>query len=261
MKKYLLTFLLASCAATPSAPTTVEDQPAPISAPSSPAQPDLPKPAGLESTCPSPGVYHAVDLSQPVTRKFLDAARYLGIRTIIRYYEYPVETIRGKLPKLEEIALINMYGFNLLGVFQHNNNVIRTFTSARGKADAERSVELSRLWNVPVGAAIYFGVDFDASPAEQSDVKAYFQQASPIVRAAGFKVGVYGSGLTLKSLLAAGLVDYTWISMSTGFNGTREFTASGKWNLKQSKDVNCGGINVDFNMKGEADDYGQWSIK
>ncbi len=103
------------------------------------------KPAVLETSCPAPGAFEAADLSMPVDQTFLDTAKYLGIRTIIRYGDYEVETIKGKTPKLEERKLIQSNGLSELFVIQHNNNRLETFTPARGKADAERMLKLYPL--------------------------------------------------------------------------------------------------------------------
>lgn len=225
----------------------------------------------LEKTCPAVGAYQAVDASEPVTQKFLFAMRALGVKTVIRYYDQVDETLRGKTPKLEELKLLAANGMNVLGVFQHNNRwknertgaLYHTFdgnyAAQRGPADAKRALELAKLWHQPMGSAIYFGVDFDADAAQMKQVLIYATNFAKVARAAGFKVGVYGSGDTLKQLKSAGLVDFTWVSQSTGFSGTKAYTASNAWNLLQAMPKDCGGINVDFD-KVNGVDFGQWKV-
>ena len=48
-----------------------------------------------------------------------------------------------------------------------------------------------------------------------------------------FRVGAYGSGHVLKRLLAEGLIQVPWISMSRLFLGTKEFFNSSNWLIRQ----------------------------
>ena len=121
---------------------------------------------------------------------------------------------------------------------------------------------MAKKWGQTKGSAIYFGVDFDPNLSEiKGPVADYANEFGRRVRGAGFRVGAYGSGLTLETLVALGRIDLTWLSMSTGFRRSKEFAASGKWNLKQTIDRNCGGINVDFDYVNPSQpDFGQWTL-
>lgn len=239
------------------------NKPVPVT-PEKPQEPGKPvtKPANLESTCPAPGVFGAVDLSQYATQRFLDTMKYLGVKTIIRYYDYPGSpTLPQKIPTAAELAMIKANGFKFCGVFQHSNNRIASFTKERGIKDAGKVLELAKLWKQPKGSGVYFGVDFDPSESEiVGPIEDYAFEFSKIIRGAGFRVGVYGSGLTLETLFAMGYIELTWLSMSTGFRKSKEYAASGKWNLKQVLDRNCGGINCDFDYVGKSADFGQWEL-
>ena len=223
---------------------------------------DYPKPAGLESTCPAPGAYQAVDLSQPITRKFLEAMRHLKVRRILRYGDWVQETIRNKTLKVSELELLKEFPEIEVGVvFQHNNSKPASFTAERGAIDARRMIELAKVWGMPAGEAMYFGVDWDSyKTSELAAVKAYFSAAAPIIRAAGFKMGAYANGTTLKNLLAWGLIeqDHAWLSNATGWSGTKDFNASMAWVMKQGLPRDCGGINVDFNLVNSKWDPGTW---
>ena len=258
----VLLALLFGCVKQPAAPeiqtaTAVATATSVATSTSTATQAPLKDPGKLEAGCPAKGVMGAVDISMPVTQHFLDAMAWLGVKTVVRYYEYDNQTIKGKLPSAAELKLIAGNGFSILGVFQHNNSSPATFTADRGNADAQRSVYLAGLWGQPKGSAIYFGVDFEPSAAQAANVDTYAANFSKVARAAGFKVGVYGSGDTLRRLKAAGLVDYTWVSQSTGFAGTKAYTASKAWALLQGMPKDCGGLNVDFDQVGVAD-FGQW---
>jgi hypothetical protein len=225
-------------------------------------QPKPGKPANLESTCPAPGVFGAVDLSQYCTQRFLDTMKYLGVKTILRYYDIPGSpTLREKIPTTAELALIKKNGFQFCGVFQHNNSKLASFTALRGASDAQVVLGLAAKWGQPKGSGVYFGVDFDPSESEMSHVKEYAKEFSKIIKGAGFRVGAYGSGLTLESLLAAGYIELAWLSMSTGFRHSKEFAASNRWHLQQVLDRDCGGINCDFDYVNPSNpDFGQWEL-
>lgn len=225
-----------------------------------PAEKPLPAPIkggvpNLESTCPAPGIFGAVDLSQYCTQRFLDAMKYLGVKTIVRYFDWPGSpTLPQKIPTAAELALIKKNGFKFLGIFQHSNNRIASFTPERGLKDAGVALELAKKWGQPQGAAIYFGIDFDPSAAEvNGPVTEYAKNFSRLVRGAGFRVGAYGSGLSLRTLLDAKIIDLAWLSMSTGFRESKDFK---RWNMKQVKDRTCGGINCDFDYTNG--DIGDW---
>lgn len=209
-----------------------------------PAQP-VKIPSKVETTCPAVGQFQAVDLSQPVTPRFLEMMRYLKVETVCRYYDWEQETIRNKTLTKPELELIHGAGLKACVVFQHNNSKLASFTSARGEIDAKRSLELAGKLGQPKGSVIFFGVDFDAyRDSDQVMVKSYFLKAAPMIRAAGYLIGAYGSGKTLDALFKAGLIDRKWLSMSTGFAGSKNYDT---WDMKQTLDRNCGGINVDFN--------------
>lgn len=235
----------------------------PITPAPKPANPPAKAPTNLEETCPAPGVFEAVDLSQYCTQRFLDTMKYLGVKTIIRYYDWPGSpTLPQKIPTAAELALIKKNDFQFCGVFQHSNNRISSFSAGRGKIDAGVAIELAKKWGQPKGSAIYFGVDFDPSQAEiNNQVKAYAAEFYKLAKSAGFRVGAYGSGLTLETLVAAGYVELTWLSMSAGFRKSKEYAESGRWNLKQTLDRDCGGLNVDFDYVNPAKpDFGQWRL-
>jgi hypothetical protein len=214
----------------------------------------------VESSCPKAGTVQAVDLSMPVDQHFLDVMKAINVNTVIRYYDQTNETIRGKTLLPTETTLLARNGFDVMTVFQHNNNVISSFTSARGTSDANRSLVLAAQNSQPKGSAIYFGVDGGwSTTAELTAIKTYFAKSAAIVRAAGYKVGVYGSGLTCTQLKAAGSVDYCWLANAKSWPNYSTVLATDDWVLSQKLPQNCGGKNVDFDvMNTRARDLGQF---
>ncbi len=100
-------------------------------------------------------------------------------------------------------------------------------------------------------------------------VKHYFAEVNRVLKADGhYRVGGYGSGATCNMLLKNKLVDFCWAAMSTGWPGSKQFLASGRWSMAQQLTTFCKGwsfngkerVRFDFNrMKGG--DIGQWSKK
>lgn len=209
-------------------------------------------PAIAPAGCPVKGAYQAIDISEAVTRKLLEAAKCAGIHTVIRYYDWPgQETIKGKIPTVEEMGLILVYGFNVLFVFQHNNGSYSTFQDAtRPAKDVAAILSLAEKFGQPKGSGVYIGVDADfGSTAEKETIKKYFAAISPKLREAGFKVGMYGGGANCTNLQAAKLIDLPcWIAASSwGWTGTTDVLAAGNYGLKQKVNQFCMSQSLDYN--------------
>jgi hypothetical protein len=223
----------------------------------------LSAPAALAaSKCPNALKAKAADVSLQVTDGFLKALKASGVRTIARYYDYPDETLPGKTLTQPEVDLIAARGLSLVVIFQHHNDHFESFTPERGDGDAVRSLELAGKYGQPKGSAIYFGVDGDwESAAEQAAIKAYFHAVRAKVAPAGYRVGMYGSGLTCKNLKAAGLVELCWLpgAMLEGLEWSLENDA---WQLWQQKQTSCAGVDIDLDRINKwQPDVGQFKPK
>jgi hypothetical protein len=100
-------------------------------------------------------------------------------------------------------------------------------------------------------------------------VDQYFRGVNRVMKADGrYRVGAYGSGAVCKYLLDKNLVSFCWLAMSTGWPGSKEFQASGRWSLIQQRTTFCKGwkfkdqemARFDFNRI-KSGDVGQWSKK
>lgn len=249
MKTYIL--LLAVTLTTPNLAHAFGSKPATVPGPSVPAP---------GSGCPTPGSVQAADLASIMDQKFIDEMKRLQVNTVIRYYDHTNETLSGKTLRASELDLVKRNGLDLMVVFQHYNNQITSFTAARGTSDANRTLQLAAQNRQPAGSAIYFGVDGGwYTAADVTKIKTYFTKAAPIVRAAGYKMGAYGSGMVCTELLKAGLTDYCWLSNATGWPGYQAFHATKQWTMVQKLPVKCGGKDVDFNVvNNEMREIGSW---
>ena len=213
-----------------------------------------------EHYCANDPRIEAVDLSAPVDQGFLDTMRGIGIRTIIRYYDHEDETLPGKTLRRDERNLILANGFKTAVVFQHNNNQFASFTTERGRQDAERSLVLARENSQPRSSAIYFGVDGPWQTAyELANVTAYFRQLKAKLPAFGYRIGVYGSGLVCNVLLSTGLADLCWLGAPTSWPDYHAYYQTRNWGLAQLRTSQCAGRSVDFNLANDrVADYGQF---
>ncbi|RJQ68072.1 DUF1906 domain-containing protein [Pseudonocardiaceae bacterium YIM PH 21723] len=93
----------------------------------------------------------------------------------------------------------------------------------------------------PANAAVYCTVDFDATPAQQPSINAYFQGVASILGRA--RLGAYGGYWPLSRLLDAGLVSYAWQTAAWSGNNIEN-----RAHLYQRVgSVNVAGIDCDTN--------------
>ncbi len=136
------------------------------------------------------------------------------------------------------------------------------FTAERGTTVAETVVTYAdEVLGQPSDTPLYYTVDYDAQECDFSAIRAFFAaaRAHHLGHAANggnwYKLGVYGSGAVCRMLAEAGLVEYTWLSESSGFLGSRDYAG---WNLHQTREGSFAGVDCDFNeSKGDA---GGWQL-
>jgi hypothetical protein len=202
----------------------------------------------------------AVDLSTPVDQSFLTTMRAAGVKTIIRYYDHEDETLPGKTLRRSERDAILINGFRTAVVFQHHNDQLASFTTLRGRLDAERSLALAAENAQPRGSAIYFGVDGAWQTSyELANILAYFKEVNAGLAGSGYRVGVYGSGLVCDVLQYSGLARLCWLGAPTSWPLYHAYYQTMNWGLVQLRTSQCGGRSVDFNLvNGIIVDYGQF---
>ncbi|MDE2384229.1 MAG: DUF1906 domain-containing protein [Alphaproteobacteria bacterium] len=109
----------------------------------------------------------AVDMSQPTNtittesgKSGYAALKAMGVKTIIRYYDWANEDISCKALLPQESDAILAAGFSIISVFQHENDDPESFfIKTRGTTDARQALSLAHANGQPSGSAIYFSVD------------------------------------------------------------------------------------------------------
>lgn len=182
----------------------------------------------------------AFDTNRDVTR-FIPWLLEQGFTTAIRYYSAAATPKR--VSRAEAEALVRA-GFTLVVVYQDYGNSPDGFSEAAGRLAGRRAHDYAQsVIGQPENSAIYFSVDFDASSNDLRDrIVPHFRGIADALAEAGggaalYRVGAYGSGLTLETLLGAGLTSLAWLSMSLGHRRSRDFHRSGAWHIHQKLEV------------------------
>lgn len=184
-----------------------------------------------------------IDTNHDTTRK-LGELKALGIETIIRYFNRHGPG-NEKVVKPDEARAIAAAGMKL-GIVYEYTDTLNQFTPDNGVADAQWTRAYASKVGMPANAGIYFAVDLDVSASQiRASIIPYFRAVSQQLPA--YRIGVYGSGLTCQMLLDAYLIDLTWISCSTGWQGSKAFVAAGKHNLLQHLPKTIAGLDTDPN--------------
>jgi len=187
--------------------------------------------------------FKALDTSQN-SRQQVPCLKNNGIVAIGRYYTRNRNNRKILTP--DEARTLSAAGIKIWPVYQNRHRLRADFSAAKGKQEADDALDYAmNVIGQPAGSAIYFAADFDVTRRElDSAVRPHFKAIKAAFAAAGnpYRIGVYGSGLVCKSLLGDGLVELTWLSQSSGFNGSRDFKRSGRWNILQALGVKgfCG---------------------
>jgi hypothetical protein len=182
-----------------------------------------------------------------------------GLRFVARYYS----DIASKTLSPSEARKLCDAGLQLVVVFQDKNNAADLFSADHGTSAATRALTLAASIGQPVGSAIYFAVDFDPSTGQLlGPVAAYFQAIHQVFTGAlaQYSLGVYGSGLTCRSIRNAGFAKFTWLSGSTGFQESKIFRPQA--NIVQaapSRNLFDGQLNIDDDVA-QSEEFGAFML-
>lgn len=175
-----------------------------------------------------------------------------GYSFVARYYSL---SANAKRTSAAELAAIGNAGLKRVVVYQNLHNAYSKFSSSIAQGDASDAISQAKSVGQTSGA-IYFAVDYDATSSEiDANIKAHFQTLKTMVNLAGYTLGVYGSSLVYKKLKEDGIVNYTWLAMSTGWGHGTQWN---NWNIHQTGGVTVGGISFDKNEASSTTGIGAW---
>ncbi len=185
--------------------------------------------------------YPVIDTPNNVTGS-LTRLKANGVTGIIRYCDRFSAWKQIKPPEAHAIA---QAGLELGLVYEHTAT---PSGEGLGYDDAAYCKAIASSLGMPHGAGVYFAVDYDPSQSTvRSNIIPYFRGIQRAFSGTGFRVGVYGSGLTCRLLKETHLVELTWPTCSRGFTESRIYVASRAWDIWQVEcDTSLAGLDVDL---------------
>ena len=190
--------------------------------------------------------------------RVIAAIRGANLDFVARYYRTP--TSRWPSLSASEAQLLSA-GLKVVAVWESASTDASYFSHLSGVDDSTSAYHQAQTIGQPAGSAIYFAVDYDASGTDiVGPINEYFRGIAAGFAAArgdgpGYKVGVYGSGAVCQALTHAGLAEYTWLAVSSGWAGSRTFAA---WNIKQGRALPS--LSFDHDSDEATDDYGGFQV-
>jgi hypothetical protein len=159
-----------------------------------------------------------------------------GFDFALRYYSDNA----AKNLSLGEARALSAAGMQIGVVWETRGTYPGYFTTAQGVSDGSAAFRMAHeVVKQPFGSAIYFAVDYDASQADlDGPVSKYFTGVHAGLFAAGggqpsYQVGVYGSGMSCRTLRERDAAAFSWLSQSTGFAGSRDYARNLQYDLIQ----------------------------
>jgi len=146
---------------------------------------------------------------------------------------------------------ITAAGLSIGIVFQSAGNSRQSFSKSKGRKDARSAFNYAiNTIGQPGNTAIYFAVDYNATKKDLSDkIIPHFREVNAINNSGEFsrkfRIGGYGSGLTLETLLKEGLIELSWLSQSTGHRRSKAFKESNIWTIFQHMPSKLCGLGLD----------------
>lgn len=174
------------------------------------------------------------------------------VNTVVRYYS------RSAWKRVEpaEARALGQAGMKLAAVYQDRQTQPEDFSLSIGRLTGARAAEYARFSIYqPTGSAIFFSVDFDpTAKILNDDVVPFFQGLREGLDGVvpGYRIGVYGSGLTCRTLKTKGVAELFWLAQARGWQGYKAFSDSNEWHLRQEMPGSICGIAGDPNTTNPA---------
>ncbi|WP_394846386.1 DUF1906 domain-containing protein [Pendulispora brunnea] len=173
-----------------------------------------------------------------------------GYTFAVRYLSYTTGGAGGKILTASEAQSLTAAGLDIVSNWEWGaDDALDGFNG--GVEDAKEAERLASAAGMPAGRPIYFSVDFDATPGQQSTINAYFDGVASVIPRD--RIGAYGGYYVIKRLFDAGKIKWGWQTFAW---------SGGNWDpraqLRQT-DVNVviAGGSCDIDVA-QTDDFGQW---
>ena len=168
-----------------------------------------------------------------------------GYKFVVRYASY--DTTGKNLSKAEADELIAA-GLNIVSNWENGSQDALSGYNL-GVSDAQAAEQMFAADGAPATRPIYFSVDFDATPGDQTAINSYFDGVASVIGLD--RTGAYGGYYVIQRLFDAGKIKWGWQTYAW---------SGGQWDsraqLRQTQNGIAGG-QMDEDQS-EADDFGQW---
>jgi hypothetical protein len=184
-----------------------------------------------------------------------------GIDFVFRYFSQTTHQPEKRLTQSEAEAL-SAAAIQIGVVYEDAPTSVSYFSRTRGHQDGVNAYNAALNLHQPVGSAIYFAVDYDASLADISgSVFDYFNGVNQGMKDAGtgqsnYAIGVYGSGAVCDFMKTqCQFVKYSWLAESSDWLGTKTY---GAWDVNQARGTAelCGFTADQYEENQAQDDFG-----
>jgi hypothetical protein len=168
-----------------------------------------------------------------------------GYTFVARYLSY--DTTGKNLSHAEADALIQA-GLDIVSDWEEGaTDALSGY--ALGAQEAHSAEQQALADGAPADRPIFFSVDFDATPGDQTAIDSYFDGVASVLGVA--RTGAYGGYYVIKRLFDAGKIKWGWQTYAW---------SGGQWDsraqLRQTQNGIAGG---QFDLdEAVADDFGQW---
>jgi hypothetical protein len=173
-----------------------------------------------------------------------------GYQFVARYFDYPAGG--GKLLSKGEADSLIAAGLDIIITFEDGaQNALSGYN--QGVADAKQAASMVGSVGMPADRPIYFAVDFDATPGDQTPINAYFDGVASVLGIN--RTGMYGGYWPLSRAFDAGKIKWGWQTYAW---------SGGMWDTRAQVRQVLNGITVAGDSgccdqdTSEADDFGQW---
>jgi hypothetical protein len=175
-----------------------------------------------------------------------------GYTFAARYLSYDNSSTSGKILTAAEAKALIAAGIDVVSNWEYAADDALS-GNAQGVADAKAAQAQAVAAGMPATRPIYFSVDFDATPAQQTPINAYFDGVASVLGVN--RTGAYGGYYVIQRLFDAGKIKWGWQTYAW---------SGGQWDARAQMRQTDNGITAGGDSDccdldaSEADDFGQW---